>query len=409
MISQTNLSRRQLQTLRALFQVCDTDDIKILSGVRSSGKATLFQKMEEFLVTNGISSDQIIDLNLEHILWDTSSDSQQFQSILRQRLVSHGTRYYVFLKQVNFINGWESAIHTLQKQYSISFFLSASCADWHTDAFQALFGDRYVEFPIYPLSFSEYMEACGPRGFHSVEALFTQYLHYGSLLPVNLALVDDRVARSVSSGIYYTILVNDLMRHNVIKDMPMFERLTQYMMRNIGVLGSPKSISDHFASIGHKIASDTIANYLAALENSYIFYKIPRYDIFAQRELKSRSKHYIVDTGLRRGLTNNYDDVGYELENTVLFELLSRGYQVQIGKIGKGELDFIATIGDRTEFYQVCRTISSKDDFFEREYKPLLQVKFPHSRKVILSMDKVLPDPHDGIEYKNLLSFLCEK
>ncbi len=101
--------------------------------------------------------------------------------------------------------------------------------------------------------------------------------------------------------------------------------------------------------------------------------------------------------------------MGYELENTVLFELLSRGYQVQIGKIGKGELDFIATIGDRTEFYQVCRTISSKDDFFEREYKPLLQVKFPHSRKVILSMDKVLPDPHDGIEYKNLLSFLCEK
>lgn len=408
-MNQTNLSRRQLQTLRTLFQVCDTDDIKVLSGVRGSGKAALFQKLEEFLVTNGISPDHIIDLNLEHILWDTSSDSRQLQTILQRRLASRSARYYVFLKQVNFINGWESTIHALKKQYDIRFFLSASCADWHTDAFQALFGDKYVEFPIYPLSFSEYTEACSPRSFHSIEALFTQYLQYGSLLPVNLALVDDRVARSISTGIYYTILANDLMRHNTIKDMPMFERLTQYMMRNIGVLGSPKSISDHFASIGYKIASDTIANYLAALENSYIFYKIPRYDIFAQRELKSRSKHYIVDTGLRHGLTNSYDDVGYELENTVLFELLSRGYQVQIGKIGKGELDFIATIDGRTEFYQVCRTISSKDDFFEREYKPLLQVKSPHSRKMILSMDKVLPEPHDGIEYKNLLSFLCEK
>lgn len=409
MDDQTSLSRRQIQTLRTLFQVCDTDDIKILTGVRGSGKAALFQKLEEFLVTSGISPEQIIDLNLERLVWDTNSDSQQFQEILQRRLSSRDTRYYVFLKQVNFINGWETAIYTLQKRYSISFFLSASCADWLTETFQALFEDMYIEFPVYPLSFSEYMEVCGPRGFHSTEALFTQYLHYGSLLPINLALVDDRVARSVSSGIFYTILVNDLMRHNTIKDMPMFERLTQYMMRNIGVLGSPKSISDHFASIGYKIASDTISNYLAALENSYIFYKIPRYDVFAQRELKSRSKHYIVDTGLRHSLTNNYDDVGYELENTVLFELLSRGYQVQIGKIGKGELDFIATINKRTEFYQVCRTISSKADFFEREYKPLLQVKSPCARKVILSMDKTLPEPHDGIEYKNLLSFLCEK
>lgn len=409
MISQDYLSRRQLQTLQKLLQVYDTGDIKVLSGVRGSGKAKLFKKLEEHLIVNGVLPEQIIDLNMEHILWDTSSDSQQFQSFLRERLSSQETRYYVFLQQVNFIEHWESAVYTLQKQFDISFFLSASCADWHTSSFQTLFGDNYVEFPIYPLSFSEYVEASAPRSFQSLSALFTQYLHYGSLLPIDLALVDDRVARSVSSGIYYTILVNDLMRHNVIKDMPMFERLTQYMMRNIGVLGSPKSISDHFASIGYKIASETIANYLTALENSYIFYKIPRYDILAQRELKSRSKHYIVDTGLRHGLTNNYDDVGYELENTVLFELLRRGYQVQIGKIGKGELDFIAKKDGRTEFYQVCRTISSKGIFFEREYKPLLQVKSPNARKVLLSMDEVLPETQNGIEYKNLLAFLCEE
>lgn len=408
MIKDEYLSQRQLLVLRSLIQSSDTTDIKIISGVRGSGHSRIFRKLGECLLINGAAKEQIIELNLEHILWDTNNDSLQLQNIILSRLTGSFSHYYVILKQIAFIDDWEIALHELLKRHHISFFLSISSADWLSPAFQDYFGDRYAEYLIYPLSFSEYRDANKVLDHQSLESLFSQYIHYGSLFPVNAVLVDDRTARAVASGMYYTILVNDLMRHNVIKDMPMFGRLTQYMMQNIGILGSPKSISDYFTSIGHKIASETIANYLTALENSYIFYKIPRYDIQAHRELKSRSKHYIVDTGLRHSLTNSYDDIGYELENTILFELLRRGYQVQIGKIGKGEIDFIAKRDANTEYYQVCRTIFAEDSYYSREYEPLLQVKDPAARKVILSMDKTFPAASDGIEYKNILSFLCE-
>lgn len=401
------LSHRQLGILRDMLQNCDNNKIKVLHGVRGSGKLTLLRKLEDTLVANGVGQDQIIELDIECFRRDISNDSLLLKSQILERLGPKDRRYYVMLNQLTFINGWEQILYELLNQYQISFFMTSSYANWYSDTFRSLFGGNYLEYRFYPMSFSEYLETKDIVGMQSVESMFQQYLRYGSLTPLNSFLLDDHTAKVIANGMYNTILVNDLMHHNVIKDTPMFERLAQYMMRNIGVLGSPKSISDYFTLFGYKVASETISNYLTALENSYMFYKIPRYDILAQKELKNRGKYFIVDTGLRHALTNNYDDLGYELENTVLFELLRRGCQVQIGKIGKSEIDFVATKNSSTVYYQISRTISRQEDFYVREHLPLLRIKDPHAKKVILSMDQEFPE-EDGIEFKNILEFLCE-
>lgn len=409
MTRREQLSTRQIQTLTTLVKACDTSAIKVLSGVRGSGKLTLLRRLRDTLEINGIAEDQIIEIGVEYLRGDTRDDSWQLEQLIEERIQQPDRQYYVLLNQINHISGWEKALYDLRQKYKISFYLTISCANWKSAAFTSLFGDDYLEQRLYPLSFSEYLQLNGGGGSWPLTAAFSHYLRYGSLLVVNSMALDDHIARSISTGIYNTILVNDLMRHNNIKDVPMFERLSQYMVRNIGVLGSPKSISDYFASIGYKIASETVANYMTALENAFVFHKIQRYDILAQRELKNRSKHYIIDTGLRHALTNRYDDVGFELENTVYFELLRRGYQVQIGKIGKGEIDFVARKDGQVEYYQVSLTISRHETFYAREYEPLLRVRDTEAKKIILSMDAEQPDTRDGIQFRNLLEFLCEE
>lgn len=402
------LTSQQIGILNELVRNCDTSTIKVLSGVRGSGKLRLLRRLKDTLQINGAKPEQVLVVGIEYIPCDTDDDSLLLRDMIQEKIQSVDKKYYVLLNQISFIKGWERVLYEIRQRYNVSFFLTASCADWKSEVFEQLFANEYVEYKLYPLSFAEYLQINGSTGMQPLVNVFSQYLRYGSLSLINVLSVDDHTARAIAAGIYNTILVKDLMRHNMIKDVPMFERLSQYMVRNIGVLGSPKSISDYFASLGYKIASETVDNYLTALESTFVFYKIQRYDINAQRVLKNRSKHYIVDTGLRHALTCRYDDIGYELENTVFFELLRRGYDVQIGKIGKGEIDFVARRDGRTEYYQVCRTISQHETFYAREFAPLLKVKDADAKKVILSMDEQQPPEQKGIRFQNLLEFLCE-
>ncbi len=397
----------QQNTINSLLATRSAQNVKLVVGVRGTGKSYLLQCLQQQLIALGTAPEAIALASVEHHYKNTPFDTSFLHDFVLNHVSKNNGPSHLLLDEITYINNWSQILHNLSTQYPITFYLTSSSLGAIPTEFSSLFPNAEIYRQL-PLSFQEYLFITHtPTGTH-LNNPFKQYLQCGALPMVAAFSHNETLARELTAGIYNTILVQDIMRLNSIKDVPMLERVLQYLVHNIGRLGSPKSISDHFAQLGYKIASETISNYLAALRDACIFYELPRYDLRSRRMLKNRSKYYIADTGIRHAITTCGDDIGFELENTVYLELLRRGYHIVIGKIGTGEIDFVATLGDVTEYYQVTRTIAQRSIFYEREFAPLAKLQAPGARKVILSLDTIQPPAEDGIQYVNIFNFLNE-
>ena len=381
--------------------------IKVITGVRRCGKSTLFELYIDYLKQQGVKNRQIISINLEDIEYE---DLLEYHALYRhiKDLLQSDIYTYVFIDEIQQCKGFEKAVDSLFIKNNVDLYITGLNAYMLSGELATLLSGRYVEIQMLPLSFREYLDFTH-AGKDNLMTSFTQYLNYGSFPYVPMLRQQDSVIRTYIEGIYTTILIKDVAKRKAITDIALLERIIKFLGSSIGSPISTKKICDTITSSGRKISVNTVDAYLQALLDSYIFYKVNRYDIKGRNFLKTLGKYYIVDIGLRNNLlANSESDIGHQLENIVYLELRRRGYQVAIGKLAVKEVDFVATSQEGLTYYQVSASVLDKNTL-KRELAPLqaIQDNYP---KVLLSLDEIGAGMnHEGIQQKNLLQWLVTK
>jgi len=384
--------------------------IKVVTGLRRCGKSTLMQLFKMDLLQKGVEEDHIIDINFELMEYDEIRNYKQFYKLVRNKIPSKG-KCYLLLDEIQQVGYWEKAINSLniESDIDVDIYITGSNAFLLSSDISTLLSGRYVEIKMLPLSFKEFLQSDHLPINWSVEDKFNQYLKYGCLPAVTTLLQNDTTVNPFLLGIYNTVIVKDIIARSKNKDVNLLERIVRYVISNTGNIISPNKISGFLSTQekGENVKSSTINSYLDILEKAYIIYRADRYDIKGKEQLKTLSKYYVTDTGIRNALMGYSDnDIGYVLETVVYFELLRRNYQVFIGKWYDNEVDFFAVRQDTKKYYQVTLSMLN-ESVKSRELAPLTAIK-DNYQKVILSMDKTYVTDHEGIRFQNIIDFLLE-
>lgn len=388
--------------LQKVLDVRDNTLVKIITGVRRSGKSSLLERFKQFLEDE--TPDQIVVLiNFEDLEFEYLTDYRALHKYLKEIIVPD-KRNYILIDEIQHVDQWEKAINSLRLQKNVDIYITGSNAFLLSSELATLLAGRYIEIHVFPLSFKEYCQFKGVQG-KKREMLFQEYLAIGGF-PGLFEMIDKpEIQRDYLGGIYNTIIMNDVISRNTVKDIQLLENIFRFLATNISCTVSTKSISDYLSSNGKKTTHETVDNYVKMLERAYIIYPIRRYDIKGKLQLKTQGKFYLVDLGLRNTLLGlQGQDIGRVLENVIYFELLRKGYLVLIGKIGEYEIDFIATKGEDVRYYQVTSSMLDETTR-ERELRGLKKIN-DNYRKIVLSLDTVRTDNFIGIEHQNIIDFL---
>ena len=310
---------------------------------------------------------------------------------------------YIFLDEIQNVPDFPKVLDSLYIKNNVDIYVTGSNAYMLSSEIATMISGRYVQIEMLPLSFREYMESTGSMNDRGIK--YAEYLQNSSF-PYTLELKNQpNEIREYLEGIYNTIVVKDIVNRKKITDTMMLKSVLQFIFDNIGNPLSSKKIADTMTSAGRKIDTRTIEKYLEAFRESYIIYQTKRYDIKGKQYLKTLEKYYIVDIGMRYMLLGSRQaDAGHILENVVYLELLRRGYNVYVGKIGTFEVDFVAKNSRGTIYYQVALT-THDESTLQRELRPL-QVIRDHYPKIILTMDEEPEEQYDGIRRINARDWL---
>jgi predicted AAA+ superfamily ATPase len=398
--------------LDILSQYKDKQVIKILTGVRRCGKSAILSLFKNKLLTSKISSKQIIHINFESMQFANISDYKKLYEYVKKNIIKNKKMYLLF-DEIQTVDKWEKAISSFLVDFDVDIYITGSNAYLLSSELSTLISGRYVEIKILPLSFKEFLSFYVFDKKLMLEDKFILYLKYGGMPSiVEFNFNEPRIFETLE-GIYNTVIVKDVLQRSKITENRLLKRLAEFLAQNVGSINSVNSISNYLVS-NKSIANNTkhpnktIESYITAFENAYIFYPVQRYDIKGKELLKTLTKNYIVDIGLRNMLLGIRDlDRGFVLENIIFFELLRRGYKVYIGKIDKTEVDFIAENQEEKIYIQVSETLLDKK-VLEREIKPIKAIQ-DNYKKIILSLDKHFIKTIDGIEIKNIIDFLLEE
>lgn len=393
--------------LTQLISFRDKPLIKVITGIRRCGKSTLLSLFENHLIESGVSNDHIIRMNFESFEFDEISNYKELHAYIKGKLVNDIDKHYILLDEVQQVESWEKVINSFLVDANVDIYITGSNAYLLSSELSTLLSGRYVEIKMQPLSFKEYLNFTETDVQGSLQEKFNKYLEFGGL-PTVVELFDHpETIGPFLEGIYNTVLMKDVIERNNIRDAALLESILRFIAANVGSIVSTKKISDYLTSSGRKTTSDTIDNYLKMLENAFIIYKANRYDLKGKMFLKTLEKYYIADMGLRNRLTGlRNTDYGHVLENIVYLELLRRGYEVTIGKIGSLEVDFVATKSNEKIYYQVSATILDEKTR-ERELRPLQSISDNYP-KFILTMDQTVFNDYSGIKVLNIIDFLLE-
>ena len=392
--------------LNLLIEAKDTEFIKVITGVRRSGKSTLLLMYKEYLLKNNVNKNNIIHINFESAIYDDIKDYKDLYNKIKNK-ISTG-KNYILLDEVQNVEKWEKAINSLNVDFDVDIYITGSNAYLLSSELATLLSGRYIEIKMYPLSFKEFIKFNNYDN-NNIEEKFNEYLKYGGLPAITQIKDKDHLVMSYLNDIYNAIVKKDIIERNNIKDIALLENIVRYIAANIGSPISANKISGYLNSnkIIEKTNHQTIDNYLKMLENAFIVYKADRSDIRSKALLKTLGKYYIADTGLRNIILGfrNIDE-GHLLENVVYLELLRRGYKVSIGKLFDYEVDFVIESPNEIKYYQVTKSLVN-DEVKEREIRSLESIP-DNYEKIILTMDKSINKDYNGIKVKNIIYFLLE-
>lgn len=439
MIDTHELKRRDLY-LDKLKAFQDTEPVKVITGIRRCGKSSLLKLMVEHLKQSGITPEQIVEMNFESHDFMTMT-AGDFYSYVKERVIP-GKRMYLFFDELQRIDGWENTVNSFRVDFNCDIYITGSNAYLLSSEYSTYLSGRCVEIKMLPLSFSEFLyfngfevgesesklggtrlqvyDKDGER--YELREVFDSYMRFGGMPGISDVGLDWERAAALLDGIYSTVVVRDILEREKrrgqrrITDSVLLRKIILFLADNIGSTVSTTSIGNTLVSEGlledekrrGKPSINTVQAYIDALLEAYFFYEIKRFDIKGKGYLKTLGKYYIVDIGLRNyllGFRNR--DSGHALENVVYFELLRRGYDVAIGKIGDAEIDFIAAKADEKLYVQVTESMLS-EDVRRRELAPLQKIR-DNYEKIVLSLEPGLDSSYDGIKSTNLLDWLIGK
>ena len=391
---------RQLQAFK------DNKIIKVVTGVRRSGKSTLLQMYRDELIANGVSLSQIQFVNFELMKYDYIRTYRQLYDFITQNMVV-GKKNYLFFDEIQQVEGWEKTINSLTLEYDTDIYVTGSNAYLLSSELATLISGRYVEIKMLPLSFKEYYEYYKNDG-KSADELFNEYLKYGGLPQLLSLPSDEKTISSFLESIYDTVILKDVVGRNKLKDIDLLKRVFAFVCGNVGSITSTNSMAKYIAmeaKLDHSLRPATIGNILEMLENAFIIYKANRYDVKGKEVLKSLEKYYITDTGLKNTIVGyNLENYGHSIENVVYLELLRRGYKVYVGKCDNKEIDFVAIKKEETRYFQVTESLSDAKTQ-EREIAPFYSTN-DFYEKTIITTDKTYATNINGIKIVNLTDFL---
>lgn len=376
-----------------LIKLKDKEVIKAVTGVKGCGKSTLFILYKKYLLENGVKDNQIISLNFE----DTSdiSNWRELYNYINDKIIS-SEMYYVFLDEVEILNQFEKLINGLFLNKNIDLYVTFS----NSKMIPLKLTGRYIEIHMLPLSFSEFLEYYGRE--NELKKYNTYIENGGFPYLLNLDNNSDLI-RNYLDGIYNTILLKDVVSRNNVKDTLILESIVKFLFDNIGQIVSTNKISATLNSNNRKNSVNTIENYLSYLLDSYLIYKVSRYDIRGKEYLKTGDKYYVCDLGLRNYLLGGIKDLGSILENVIFLELKRKGYQIYIGKYDDLEVDFVLKNNDGLKYVQVALSVRDEKTL-KREINVLQKIKDNYPKYLItLDYDKV---DYEGIRQIPALEFL---
>jgi predicted AAA+ superfamily ATPase len=407
MISMSNLLARP-QYLDQLVRFRDKQLIKVVTGIRRCGKSTLFDLYEEYLKSQNVNEKQIIRLNLEYPEHHDLQSYMQLYNYVKERL-QEDCMNYVFIDEVQTVSEFQKAIDGLFVRKNCDVYITGSNAHILSGDSATLLSGRYVEIKMLPLSFKEYISAVG--GQSDLIVKYRAYLENSSF-PYALELSNKKDIRAYLGSIFDSVILKDIVSRKKISDVTTLQSIARFVFDNIGNLTSATKIANTLISGGRKISVHTVESYLEALTESFVLYKVGRYDVKGKQQLVTGFKYYLPDIGLRYYLLGSKKaDMGHILENVVYLELLRRGYQVYVGKVGSTEVDFIAIGEYGEEYYQVAYTVEGEQTdntgktILERELAPLNAIR-DHNQKFLLTMDFTPSTSHNGIRQMNALDWL---
>ncbi len=391
--------------LNQLKDLQDKQIIKVITGVRRCGKSTLMEIYQDYLRNNGVQENQIIVINFEDFDNFELRDSQKLYQYVKDRILDDNMTY-VFFDEIQLVDRFPDVVNSLFLKKNVDLYLTGSNAYMLSSEIATLLSGRYVEIPLLPLSFKEYISFDGDTS--NLQRKYSEYIEFSSFpyildLEKNIKIIDDYL-----HGIYSTIVLKDIITRKKINDVMLLESVIRFVFDNIGNVLSSKKIADTLTFSGRKTDVKTIEKYINAMLESFVIYQANRYNIKGKQFLKTMEKYYVVDLGLRAMLLGRRSyDVGHILENIVYLELLRRGKEVYIGKVDDLEVDFVTIDRDTIAYYQVAATVRDENTL-KRELLSLQKIKDQYP-KVLLTLDEDPDADYNGIKRVNVLNWLLSE
>lgn len=381
------------------------DLIKVMTGIRRSGKSVMLELVKQELLKTGVSDAQFISVNFEDLRNAPLCSAEALHTEILRRAEAVPGKVYLFFDEIQEVTDWEKCVNSLRVALDCDIYLTGSNAKLLSGELATYLGGRYVEFVIYPFSFAEFLELYRPTAPQAtVQQCFQKYLLCGGMPYLANLQYDEDASRQYLVDLFNSVQLKDVVRRNKIRYVDLLERILSYVMSNVGTTFSAISLSKFLKSENRTVAPETILNYIKYCCDAYLFYQVKRQDLQGKQILSTNEKYYIADHGIREAvLGGNIRDINLILENIVFLELLRRGYQVTVGKAGTKEVDFVCEKHGEKLYIQVTYLLASAETI-EREFGVYESIRdnFP---KYVVSLDE-LDMSRNGIKHRNIRDFL---
>ena len=400
------MTKRELY-IEKIKPFIDKDIIKVLTGIRRSGKSVMLKLIMEELKQNKIDEKQFININFENLINRELTTADKLHEYILKKASEIKKKCYIFLDEIQEVKDWEKCINSLRvnEEYDFDIYIIGSNAKLLSGELSTYLAGRYVEFVIYPFSFKEFLETLKSiQQDVSTREAFQKYVKFGGMpFLYNLAF-EEEASLQYLKDIYSSIILKDITQRNKIRDTDLLERVISYLIMNVGNNFSATSISKFFKSENRKVSVETILNYIKAAEESFLIYKVSRDDLIGKKVLNVNEKYYIADHGMREAIFgSNQRDINQIFENIIYLELLRKGYNVRVGKVDNLEVDFVCTKGNEKIYVQVAYLLASSETI-EREFTSLEKIDDNYP-KYVISMDE-FDMSRNGIKHINIIDFL---
>ena len=383
----------------------DGDLIKVLTGIRRSGKSVMLELIKDELRARGVTEEQLVAFNFEDMRNAQLCTAEALHDELVRRAASIKGKIYFFFDEIQEVERWERCVNSLRVETDCDIYITGSNAKLLSGELATYLAGRYVEFIIYPFSFSEFLAL-----YHSVEpdadtrTCFDRYLTFGGMPYLANLRFDETACRQYLRDLFNSVELKDIVKRNNVRDVDMLERVIAYVTANIGTTFSSTAISKYLKNEGRRVSPETVLNYLKACSGAFLFYQVRRQDLQGKKILTVNEKYYVADHGIREAVIGgNMRDINLVLENIVFMEALRRGYSVTVGKVGEREIDFVCERHGEKCYIQVTYLLAAEETV-QREFGVYehVQDNFP---KYVVSLDE-FDMSRNGVRHYNIRDFL---